>query len=295
MFANVMGRIQSSETLQRLKHYRLPLWRPHGNQTLKPGRLAIGGRCAQGEVFLVGAGPGDPGLLTVKAYELIKTADVVLYDALVSRDIMNLCAPSAEIVFVGKRRSNHAMSQVAICQLMISYAKEGRNVLRLKGGDPSLFARTTEEREALRWAGIQHTVVPGITAASGAAAACGICLTERGRVRKVTLETATLGNSGACNSPQSAVKFDETRVLYMGLSKLPKIAQQLIILGTAPNTPVLVVENATLSSQRECTGELQNIASRVARRGFRGPAVIIMGAVVAIRGTQPLNIHHANV
>lgn len=239
-----------------------------------------GGR---GEVFIVGAGPGDPELLTLKAHRLIQSADVVLFDWLVSEDLLRLIPASATRQFVGKRCGQHSFEQQTICNLMVEHARLGRKVVRLKGGDPSVFGRVSEECDALQNANIPYAIVPGITAASGMAAYSGMPLTDRRYAQSVRFITATLKNpedepdwSGMVT--QSG-KSQDTLVFYMGLKRIGTIAQRLISHGMKADMPCAVVDQATQQQQQIITGNLRNIADLVAAKVIEGPALLVVGEV----------------
>ena len=237
-----------------------------------------------GHVFLVGAGPGDPELLTVKAHRLITEAEVVLYDWLVDQAILNLISPHAEKVFVGKKCGRHSATQSQIGELMLEYAQRGFKVVRLKGGDPAVFARAGEECELLSRHGIPFAVVPGITAASGASAFTGIPLTDRDCAQSVSFVTAHFKDPSAEPDWQSLVHQSQggsqTQVFYMGLGRIGMIMQRLQQFGLAGEVPVAVVDRATTQHQAVCTGTVRTIAQRVREQDFQGPALIIVGEVV---------------
>ncbi|WJG11102.1 uroporphyrinogen-III C-methyltransferase [Aliiglaciecola sp. LCG003] len=239
----------------------------------------------QGKVSLVGAGPGDAELLTLKAYNALQKADVVLIDWLVNPDILEMIPANVEQIFVGKKCGQHSMSQHSICQLMVNLAKQGKNLVRLKGGDPAIFARSAEECEALTNHHIEFTIIPGITAASGASAYAGIPLTHRDCAQSVRFVTAHLKQLDETKYwPQlQCLNSNETLVIYMGLNKLADLTQHLLNLNMPANMPAAVVDQATLSAQQICIGELANIAELVAEQAFAGPAIIIIGDVVSKR------------
>ena len=234
----------------------------------------------QGEVALVGAGPGDAGLLTLKGLQLIQQADVIVYDRLVSDEILNLVRRDAERIFVGKRAGHHCVPQDAINQLLCEQALRGKRVVRLKGGDPFIFGRGGEELEALAQLKIPFSVVPGITAASGCAAYSGIPLTHRDHAQSVRLVTGHLQKSGTL-AWQTLAAEQQTLVFYMGLGQAGEIQQQLIKHGMRSDMPVALVENGTSTRQRVVTGtlnELELLAGQVS-----SPSLMIIGSVVSLR------------
>jgi uroporphyrin-III C-methyltransferase/precorrin-2 dehydrogenase/sirohydrochlorin ferrochelatase len=235
-----------------------------------------------GEVYLVGAGPGDPDLLTFKAARLLQSADVVLYDRLVSDSIVEMARRDAELIYVGKRRSNHAVPQTEINQLLVDLAQQGKRVVRLKGGDPFIFGRGGEEIELLAKHRIPFQVVPGITAASGIACYAGIPLTHRDCAQSVRFVAGYLKGDTVDHDWKSFQSTTETLVFYMGLMGLSEICQQLQAHGRAPDTPVALVEKGTLMEQRVLLGTLSTIVEVVERAQPAAPTIIIVGDVVRL-------------
>lgn len=236
-----------------------------------------------GEVYLVGAGPGDPDLLTFRALRLMQQADVVVHDRLVSKPILDLCRRDADFIYVGKARANHAVPQEDINKLLVRLAQEGKRVCRLKGGDPFIFGRGGEEIEELAEAGIPFQVVPGITAANGCSAYAGIPLTHRDYAQSVRFVTGHL-KDGSPELPWSELIHEhQTLVLYMGLTGLDHISQQLMQHGMAADMPVALISQGTTPQQKVITGTLSDIASKVAHSGIHAPTLTIVGRVVELR------------
>ncbi|WP_076012560.1 uroporphyrinogen-III C-methyltransferase [Alteromonas abrolhosensis] len=239
----------------------------------------------QGQVFIVGAGPGDAELLTLKALRLLQQADIVLFDALVSEDILALIPSKVVKEYVGKRCKKHSFTQDAICKRVVELASNGHTVVRLKGGDPALFARTCEETDALTKANIPFAIVPGITAASGVSAYTGIPLTDRRCAQSVSFMTAHFKNAEQWPemAPMAQNVMNQTMVVYMGLSRLEGLCKGLVHHNVPSTWPVAAIENATSPEQRVITGVLADIHSKVEAANLTGPTLLIFGKVVESR------------
>ncbi|KAI3796714.1 hypothetical protein L1987_39393 [Smallanthus sonchifolius] len=242
-----------------------------------------------GNVFLVGTGPGDPDLLTLKALKVIQKADLLLYDRLVSNDVLDLVGPDARLLYVGKTAGYHSRTQEEIHELLLSFAEVGANVVRLKGGDPLVFGRGGEEMDFLQQRGIQVKVIPGITAASGIAAELGVPLTHRGVANSVRFLTGHSRKGGAdpLFVAENAADPDSTLVVYMGLSTLPALVVKLIQHGLPPDTPAAAVERGTTPQQRILLAELKDLADKISSEQFVSPTLIFIGKVVALSPLWP--------
>ena len=234
----------------------------------------------KGKVWLAGGGPGDAGLLTIKTKKLIESADVIVYDALISTEIMSLIPNDKECIYVGKRAGNHVVPQEEINQILLREAQKGKRVVRLKGGDPFIFGRGGEELETLCEAGIPFSVVPGITAASGCSAYSGIPLTHRDFAQGVRLVTGHLKTGGELDWANLAVE-KQTLVFYMGLNQAPAIREKLIAHGMAEDMPAAIVENGTAVTQKVVSGTLGQLD--ILAQQMASPALIIVGRVVGLR------------
>ena len=234
-----------------------------------------------GSVWLVGAGPGDPELLTIKALKALQRTDVVIHDGLVSDEVLDLAPAAARRISVAKRKSRHSYGQDEINRMLVAFAREGLTVVRLKGGDPFIFGRGGEELEACREAGVECLIVPGVTAALAAGASAGAPLTHRGSAQAVTFVT---GHAAAGGEPEldwvSLAKANQTVVIYMGLSTAPAIAARLMAAGRIGSTPALIVENVSRADERRVLTNLAGLAKAAA--GLSGPALLIVGEAMAL-------------
>jgi uroporphyrin-III C-methyltransferase len=233
------------------------------------------------KVYLVGAGPGDPALITVKGRRLLQQADSILYDHLANEALLDLAPPHAERVYVGKKKSAHAFSQEEICAMLIERADRGWNVVRLKGGDPFIFGRGGEELQACRDAGVTCHIVPGVTSALAASANAGAPLTHRGSAQAVTFVT---GHASEGREPDldwaSLARANQTVVIYMGLSQAAPIAARLMAAGREASTPALIVENASRADEQRVVTTLSGLAEAAA--ALSGPALLVVGEAMAL-------------
>ena len=242
------------------------------------------GASRRGIVYLVGAGPGDPDLLTLRAARRIREAEVAVCDHLVGEAILGLLPRRCERIYAGKERANHALPQAEINKLLVALAREGRRVVRLKGGDPYVFGRGGEEAEFLAEYGIDFEVIPGVTSANGAAAYAGIPLTHRDYTATVTFVTGHRRN-GRCDLDWAGLaRPGQTLVIYMGLATITEISGNLIAHGLAATTPVAVIERATTPRQRVLETNLGDVAARIDAERIGAPALVIVGEVVRLRG-----------
>lgn len=239
----------------------------------------------KGKVILVGAGPGDPGLLTIKGKEYLEKADVVIYDRLCSRDVLQFCNPQAEMIYVGKRPGRHPVPQEEINKLLIEKASSGKLVIRLKGGDPCVFGRGGEEAEALAKAAIHFEIVPGVTSAIAVPAYAGIPVTHRSYASSIAIITGHRRKGGipALEKWKILSTAADTLVFVMCMSTLKEIIESLIEGGRDPSTPIAVISSGTREKQKTVTGTLENIVEKVTQEGITHPAITIVGKVVELR------------
>ncbi|MBV9613925.1 MAG: uroporphyrinogen-III C-methyltransferase [Ktedonobacteraceae bacterium] len=242
---------------------------------------------SQGKVYLIGAGPGDPDLITVKALRCLQAADVVLYDRLVNPQLLDEMRPGATRVFVGKGPTHHPLEQPMISELLIAYARQNCMVVRLKGGDPFIFGRGGEEAEALAEAGIPFEIVPGISSAIAVPAYAGIPVTHRDYSSAVTIVTGHEGQKEASQQInwEALANLGGTLVVLMGVKSLPRFTKRLIAGGLAPELPAAVIQEGTTQQQRVVTGTLSDIAQRALDAGLSSPATTVIGNVVNLRET----------
>ncbi len=236
-----------------------------------------------GRVYLVGAGPGDPELLTLRAVRLLQQTDAIVYDHLVSAAVLDFVRPDAERIYAGKRRNEHTLRQEQINELLVRLAREGKQVVRLKGGDPFIFGRGGEELQTLAAHGVAFEVVPGVTAASGVSSYAGIPLTHRDYAQTCLFVTGHLKDGTADLDWPAMTRLRQTVVIYMGLGGLPEICRQMIAHGASPNLPIAVVQDGTIATQRVVTGTLVDMPERVAQASLVSPCLTIIGEVVRLR------------
>ncbi len=242
--------------------------------------------CKKGKVYIIGAGPGDPGLITVAGLKRLKHADVVVYDRLVNTDLLRNCKKKCEKIFVGKQSGYHTIEQEQITEILIARAALGMTVVRLKGGNPFVFGRGSEEAIALKKAGIEFEIIPGITSGLSAPVYSGIPITHRGLITQCILVTGheSDGKSGPQVEWDKLAKLKNTTIIiYMGASRIETICKNLIENGMPPSMPAAVIENGTLQSQRCITARLDCIAQESRSRGFHAPAIIVISPTVALQ------------
>ncbi len=239
-----------------------------------------------GKVYIVGAGPGDPDLITVKALKKLRQADVVVYDRLINNDLLSYCKKECEKIFVGKKSGYHPIEQECIIEILINKAKLGFNVARLKGGNPFVFGRGSEEAAALKKAGIDFEIIPGITSGLSAPIYSGIPITQRGLITQCILITA----HECPDKPETQVEWEKLAklknanlIIYMGASRIERICSELIKHGMNPAMPVAVIENGTLPTQRTVTAKLDEIADEFKKQNFHPPVIIMISPTVALR------------
>lgn len=240
----------------------------------------------KGKVYLIGAGPGDPGLITVKGQRLLREAEVIIYDYLANPELLREAKPTAELIFVGKKAHNHTMSQDKINALLVEFALQGKLVVRLKGGDPFVFGRGGEEGQVLQQAGIEFEIVPGVSSAIAVPAYAGIPVTHRGFISSFTVLTGHENPDESGNGRLDWVALARTGgtlVFLMGVSQLEAIAEKLVAAGKSPQTPVAVVSWGTMPQQQTITGTLENIFELVKKANIQPPAVTVVGEVVNLR------------
>ncbi len=235
-----------------------------------------------GTVYLVGSGPGALDLMTVRATRLVREADVVVHDHLIAEGVLDLVRSTAQIICVGKKASNHTVPQGELNLLLVRLAREGKKVVRLKGGDPFIFGRGGEEIETLFEFGIPFEVVPGVTAASGCAAYAGIPLTHRDHAQTVTFATGHLKDGSVDLDWQALARPGQTVVFYMGIGGIGEICRQLVAHGLSATHPAAVVQDGSAKRQRVIVADLATLPAKVAEAGFRSPALIIVGSVVKL-------------
>lgn len=279
----VQRRILWEDTLDGVVGEKVLAGDEDGAETVFQQMLADTDSVSHGEVYLVGAGPGDPDLLTFRALRLMQKADVVVYDNLVSKPILEMARRDAQRIYVGKKRDDHTLRQEQINDLLVRLAKEGKRVLRLKGGDPFIFGRGGEEIETLAQEGIPFQVVPGITAASGVAAYAGIPLTHRDHAQSCIFVTGHLKDGSMDLDWDALARPKQTIVVYMGLHGLPLLCARLVEHGLPATTPAAIVQQGTTPQQRVFSGTLASLPQIAADEKPQAPTLIIIGGVVTLR------------
>lgn len=244
-------------------------------------RPVVAGGRQTGVAYIVGAGPGDPELLTLKALRVLQEADVIIHDRLVSAAVLDRARPEARRIYVGKAKGDHSVPQREIEALMVAEARAGRRVVRLKGGDPFVFGRGGEELQAMQAAGVEAHVIPGITAAVACAASAGVPLTHRDHAQAVSFVTAQPKPGGEAAHWASLATSNHTAAIYMGAGLADQVALNLIAAGRDPATPVAIVENGTRPDERVLTGRLDDLGGLVRRHAVTGPAILFVGEVAA--------------
>ncbi|PAJ73022.1 uroporphyrinogen-III C-methyltransferase [Pseudoalteromonas sp. NBT06-2] len=236
-----------------------------------------------GQVYLIGAGPGDPELLTLKAYRLLQEADIIFYDSLITDEMLQLIPNKTEKIFVGKRCGKHSMKQQNICDLLVNAGLSGKNIVRLKGGDPSIFGRLAEEADALKTHNIKFAVVPGVTAASGCAAYSGIPLTHREYSQSVRFVTAHLKQDELQADWSNLASSKDTLVFYMGLNRINQISEGLIKFGMQNDMPIAIIDKGATNQQQVIISTLKDITHTMKGLKLLGPALIVVGKVINAR------------
>ncbi|OEF90552.1 uroporphyrinogen-III C-methyltransferase [Vibrio anguillarum] len=290
--------MSTTETISQLPIKGLRLVAVNNDALASSAPSYVKSQLTCGEVALIGAGPGDPELLTLKALSFLQQADVVLYDYLVSDEIMALVPSDTILVCVGKRAGHHSVPQEKTNQLLIDFAQQGYKVVRIKGGDPFMFGRGGEELEVLFDAGVKFQVIPGITAAAGATAYAGIPLTHRDYAQSALFVTGHLKAENDDMDWSTLARGNQTLVIYMGLMKSSYIQQQLIEHGRQANTPIAIIERGTQRSQKVFKGQLSDLSQLAVQA--QAPALIVVGEVVALSeklhwfGEQPAQQNQVN-
>lgn len=276
-------RLKWFNALMRFAHRALSPWTQRSADLHVPLR----GECRAGQVYLVGAGSGDAELLTLKAARLLMQADAVVYDRLVGDDVLAMISKGSERYYVGKARGHHSVPQTEIGALLVKLARQGKSVVRLKGGDPAVFARMGEELDALAAAQVAAAIVPGITAASAASACMGIPLTDRGHAQQLRFVTAQLCREEGAPDWASLARKDETLVFYMGLSKVSAICHGLRQAGLPDDWPMMLVANASYPDQQSLVGSLVDMPDKLAAHPLPSPCLIVVGSVVQRTASSP--------